>query len=492
MWMPQRIAAVPAYIASQSKVTFAEAAPGHKFLGYLRNTQGANGMAYAPYKGKAKIIGNPPNGPPKRDANAEQKAEFDGVLNEVCDKFPVACVQQINALRSRQQALIAHHGDDGYRISTTSTAPFATGLGNEHPIENGFAFLTPYGLPYLAGSGVKGILRHAAEDLTLENDNQSSEGWTWVDVWWLFGFEGQTGKDDKGSIWDEKSTLGQAFARDLERTAAHLALYPLIARLFASDKRAGARFLDQTANGALQFLQACCAGKSLRGGLQARGALDFWDVFPKPAGDKLVVEIMTPHFGEYYRGNQTPHDSGAPVPVSFLAIPTGSGFDFHVACHTNLLPDPLQQRWRKLLDAAFAHAFTWVGFGAKTSVGYGAMKVALALPVNLPVSVGVTSPASPSSRPNQPSANSQTDGQTGNSQTWPSARLTLNASTGEVTAHFDGKSTAPLKNPVANDLRAALGEERANKLKKNKEVKGVSIEVEPLGKGWQLKSLTPT
>jgi CRISPR-associated protein Cmr6 len=31
-------------------------------------------------------------------------------------------------------------------------------------------------------------------------------------------------------------------------------------------------------------------------------------------------------------------------------------------------------RWRDLLLAAFEHAFSWLGFGAKTAVGYGAME----------------------------------------------------------------------------------------------------------------------
>jgi hypothetical protein len=76
------------------------------------------------------------------------------------------------------------------------------------------------------------------------------------------------------------------------------------------------------------------------------------------------------------------------------------------------------------------------------------------------------------------------------SQTWPTAKLTLNPSTGEVTASFEGKSTAPLKNPQASALRAALGDERATKLKKNKELKGVSVEVVQRSNILQLKGLS--
>lgn len=73
------------------------------------------------------------------------------------------------ALRARQHAqALALPPERCLVIDALATAPFATGLGNEHPVENGFAFLTPYGLPYLAGSGVKGVLRRAMEELVEE------------------------------------------------------------------------------------------------------------------------------------------------------------------------------------------------------------------------------------------------------------------------------------------------------------------------------------
>jgi CRISPR-associated protein Cmr6 len=106
---------------------------------------------------------------------------------------------------------------------------------------------------------------------------------------------------------------------------------------------------------------------------RTRGALIFWDVFPKC--HKLAVDIMNPHYGEYYQGKTTPHDSGQPIPIFFLIVPANSGFTFHVQCNHSRLPaDWPEKRWRELLKAAFAHAFDWLGFGAKTTVGYGGMR----------------------------------------------------------------------------------------------------------------------
>jgi CRISPR-associated protein Cmr6 len=407
MSVPRRIAALPNYLASASNTAFLDAAPGHKFLTYFRNFQDSDGRAFDPYKGKAKLVAPLPSpGPQKHTEQAQLKVEFDGVLNEVC-KLPSSSTTQVAALRNRQQSLILHFGTNGYRISTRSTAPFATGLGNEHPIENGFAFLTPYGLPYLAGSGAKGILRRSMQEL----------------------------RDDREEGFTDEA----------------------IAALFGPEK------IDKPEDA-------------------QRGALDFWDVFPNPVGGKLVVEIMTPHYGKYYQGDETPHDSGAPVPVSFLAVPAKSQFDFHVVCQADRLPVSLRNQWRSLLDRAFQHAFEWVGFGAKTSVGYGAMAATTAQPTTASAAGGAgNTNAAGIATATSPSA----------TQTWPSAKLTLNPGTGEITASFEGKSTAALKNPQANELRVALGEERANKLKKAKELKGVSIEVVQHGNSLQLKGLSP-
>jgi CRISPR-associated protein Cmr6 len=386
MALPQRVAALPDYIPRDLK----DAAPGHRFQLYLEHWQGRNGIAFAPYK-KSR--------PQGKDERSIFDRECAGVLKDLCP-LPQSSLDALNGIRTRQQTLLAHYGSNSYRISTTSTAPFATGLGNEHPIENGFAFLTPYGLPYLAGSGVKGILRRAMQELR----DEAEEGFTLEAIDLLFGPEN-------------------------------------------IDKPENAR----------------------------RGALHFWDVFPNPAGGKLVVEIMTPHFGKYYQGDEAPHDSGAPVPVSFLAVPAKSQFDFSVVCHTSRLPAALQTQWRALLDRAFQHSFEWVGFGAKTSVGYGAM-VAKATPTTSVT--GLQGQA----------LNSTSAGAA--AITWPTAKLTLNPGTGEIKASFGTQITVGLKGPAADQLRAALGEERANKLKKNKEIKGVSVEVEQQGNALQLKGLS--
>lgn len=47
----------------------------------------------------------------------------------------------------------------GQAIVLKTTSRFATGLGREHPIENGFVWHPVLGVPYLPGSSVKGLVR---------------------------------------------------------------------------------------------------------------------------------------------------------------------------------------------------------------------------------------------------------------------------------------------------------------------------------------------
>ncbi|MDP2811903.1 MAG: type III-B CRISPR module RAMP protein Cmr6 [Rhodocyclaceae bacterium] len=100
-----------------------------------------------------------------------------------CTAIPSTAKNLLAGLLARQRALAEASG--ALVLEAKSLSPFATGLGLEHPVENGFAFLSPYGLPYLAGSGAKGVFRKAAEELTCE-DNAPL---TLTDVDALFGPE---------------------------------------------------------------------------------------------------------------------------------------------------------------------------------------------------------------------------------------------------------------------------------------------------------------
>ena len=227
--------------------------------------------------------------------------------SKAAESFPPHARAALAALCARQRSLASALGDTVLTYPARLSAPLATGLGNEHPLENGFAFLNPHGLPYLAGSGVKGVIRRAAEELA-SGEWGDDEGWTKDAIRILFG----PGEDDP-----QRDTHAR------------------------------------------------------------RGALMFWDLFFKPANDKsalLAVEIMTPHHSGYLQGNGTPHANESPTPIPFLAIAAGCECTLHVQCNPALIPADaaaLRESWTTLMEAAVEHAGEWLGFGAKSAVGYG-------------------------------------------------------------------------------------------------------------------------
>ena len=312
------IAAVPAYLGQD----FSEASPGMRFGMYLllwgvnertqENLWTTHDLTY-------QVRGQQQQERALRQENKNQALSKASQLNANDRKT-------LEALAQRQAKAFLSVGSDGARMAfhAVSVAPFTTGLGNEHPLENGFAFLSPYGLPYLAGTGVKGVVRMAARELA-SGEWGTDTGWT--------GVAGDDGLN--------LSDIDALFGLESEDQATQ----------------------------------------------HVRGALQFWDVIPQMPGDRLAVEIMTPHQGHYYQQKKdgktadlaSPHESGQPIPINFLSVPPGSGFVFHVQCdlaHLQRIAPRLlvDAQWQTLLKAALRHAYEWLGFGAKTAVGYGAMK----------------------------------------------------------------------------------------------------------------------
>ena len=266
------------------------------------------------------------------DPRDGEGAKLTALRSPVEDSKHPGVTRLAEALRTRQNALAQQAGAE--TLKAVSLSPFITGMGEEHAVENGFAFLNPYGLPYLAGSGVKGVIRRAAEEMAEAGDG----GWTFARVTWLFGYE------------------DNAFVSHIEKERQNG--NPEAIELFEQLKNKEAD----------TFLNLLDRDKHLA------GALSFWDVIIK---GELDIDILTPHYGHYYRTKdpEPPHDAGQPNPNPFLIVAPGAHFTFHVTCNERRLPDTIKGEWRALIRTAFNHAFEWGGFGAKTAVGYGVLEV---------------------------------------------------------------------------------------------------------------------
>jgi CRISPR-associated protein Cmr6 len=401
------VAAVPAYFPDQ---LLADASPGLRFGMYLKLwgiDRRKKELLWGTHDIVYRVSGR------ERRERAVPDENKRSALDMACKLTPFDR-RIMQALAQRQQALAAPFVKSGTLVTleAVAIAPFTTGLGNEHPLENGFAFLNPYGLPYLPGSGVKGVVRQAARELA-SGDWGDTNGWD-LDESYLF----RIGKEEI-----RLSLLDILFGRETP------------------------------------------SGESGH----VRGALSFWDVLPQIDGDHLVVEVMTPHQGHYYQQGGTPHDSGSPNPINFLTVPPKSRFTFHVLCdlgHLRRLALPLAEgeRWKALVEAAFVHAFQWLGFGAKTSVGYGAFDLATQ-------SVGISGEPpvpGPTERPRAPRTEARSE------TVWDRARLQYNTQNGTLTAIGPDNARANAFEERAQEFLSRLPEDVQRKVRTNQFVRAVA------------------
>lgn len=262
--MAEFAAAVPAYLGED----YAAAPPGHHYSLY--------GAFWRP-----------------SDWTRVKNIDVATHLKPYRGKMDKAVIELRDQLLARQRHCALQAGGDVLTLFAQTVGPFVTGTGMEHPLENGMAFLNPYGLPYLPGSGIKGVLRQAATELDWRPDR--------IDE--LFGPQTQ-------------------------------------------DDEENAR--------------------------RSRGALTFWDAIARC--DHLDVDIMTPHQGDYYQGKAPPTDCRAPLPIPFLVVPPRTPMAFHVTCQPPGSAGS-DTTWKPRLTELFHYAFDWLGFGAKTAIGYGQMRV---------------------------------------------------------------------------------------------------------------------
>lgn len=427
------VAAVPKYLGKD----FSQASPGLRFGMYLPlwgTNQRSEELLWSTHDIAYEVRGQQQQ---EREVKKENKVT---ALQQAC-ALSTADKHIGKAMLQRQNQIFDHLPPaQALRLHATAVAPFTTGLGNEHPLENGFAFLNPYGLPYLAGSGVKGVLRTAAKELA--SGQWDSKDWNHAEELRHDVHESDGPEDQQGK------------------------------RLFSASD-----------------LDVLFGSEALDGENHLRGVLSFWDVIPQIEANSLMVEIMTPHQSHYYQqkdtaGSTSPHDSGSPNPISFLTVPPKSAFAFHVVCDSarlaHLAPDLAHNaRWKVLLTEAFEHAFAWLGFGAKTSVGYGAMESAAIRQQKLDEAKKREDAVK--ERKKQEDAQRQEQ----SAQAWAGAKVKFNRANKSLSVEKDGQTAVAIQ-PKGEELLGTLPPELRTKIMGNQFVKvtayvaeGVLVRVSP-------------
>jgi len=101
------------------------------------------------------------------------------------------------------------------------------------------------------------------------------------------------------------------------------------------------------------------------------GALVFFDAYPEP-GWRLELDVMTPHYPDYYSGKEPPTPWQNPNPITFLAVAPGTRYRIAIGLRQGA-SDP-DGRLRALATEWLRRGLAQLGFGAKTTSGYGVFR----------------------------------------------------------------------------------------------------------------------
>lgn len=220
-------------------------------------------------------------------------------------------------------------------------------LGRDSVLETGFAFHRVYGFPYIPGSALKGMTRcYALWQIARELCIPSAAG--------RLPASGKTPLEEleailAGAEGEERWRAG------LERLGKNC-LLPADSPLVTGKVE---RVWDS-------FAVQCRAFRGLfgvPGDTGSRGRVVFFDAVPVEP-PVLKVDVMNPHYGEYYRsGDVPPADYLSPVPVYFLTVDAGSRFAFAVG--------GADEKDCRQAVSWLRGALREFGVGGKTSAGYG-------------------------------------------------------------------------------------------------------------------------
>ncbi len=244
-------------------------------------------------------------------------------LRQQCDGFSqsnTALTELVKAQRKRWIQMT--EGAQRYKMVLQSR--LIVGLGGKGSLEIGITLDRVTGLPYIPGSALKGAVRNYRLLKLAEK-----RGIQLTDPLKVDAFNKEL----------------KAFEEELENPANTTAEAETFRRWFGTQGNAG--------------------------------GLIFYDaVLHSISGVKsnlFVVDVMTPHFKEYYgsSGKSAPTDCDSPNPISFITVDVGNMFAFAIG----------PRRGARLHDGDLEEAIATLqetldnaGIGAKTAAGYGWFK----------------------------------------------------------------------------------------------------------------------
>ncbi|WP_456321299.1 type III-B CRISPR module RAMP protein Cmr6 [Palaeococcus sp. (in: euryarchaeotes)] len=231
--------------------------------------------------------------------------------------------------------------DNSIEFSLKTKTRLVVGLGDEGVYETSIRLHRNYGVPYIPGSTIKGVTKHHL--IFLLTSAVFSDG----DFFKLAG-KVQEALENGNLDWfgKQRTSKGNHNEEEIKK----------LRDIFGTDNPK----------------EIAEKGIEIFGTTEKEGEIIFFDALPVPDSlrDKMLeVDIMNPHYPNYYQGNEPPGDWQTPNPIFFLTVPAGVKFQFCIAPRRKERVKLLGRTKKLLISALQEH-----GVGAKTAIGYGRLE----------------------------------------------------------------------------------------------------------------------
>ncbi len=224
----------------------------------------------------------------------------------------------LNNIEKRKDNLFEFLEKDGYKCAKFNGKcnwRLIIGLGASHPQETSMTLHHIYGIPYIPGSAIKGVTRHYAVLKFAEKDIKNDEKF-----------------EDAVKRVSQNLENGKELNIEVE-------------------------FKEENKNEKIKFSELI----EIFGTQNQKGKVIFMDAYPINKVN-LKIDIMNPHYPEYYSQGKPPADWQNPRPIKFLTV-ENTDFKFYLFSKS----EELLEKAKILLKGALKEE----GIGAKTSLGYG-------------------------------------------------------------------------------------------------------------------------
>ncbi len=235
--------------------------------------------------------------------------------------------KSLNDIENNHANIVKSLKLSGYKIECLEFTPdwrMVIGLGNESVYETSMTLHHIYGIPYIPGSALKGVTRN----------------WSITKHFSLSPKEIEECKtpENIGKLQEKKALENEDFCT----------IFGCTKDSFFKEER--------------------------------KGAVIFFDAFPvNLRNDKIKLDIMNPHYPEYYSGKEKwPTDDQNPIPIFFLTLENVK-FDIYIGVKIKddreIEPGGKKGNILEVTKECVKNALFEHGIGAKTAVGYGVSKI---------------------------------------------------------------------------------------------------------------------